>query len=98
LDNEDPKHIKERLESHDIAMDATQSANVARDMIYKAIGLDKLDKETKAKLNLKFEAAGFDFKTATAVSVKAKIDDDTFMGTDEEFNKKVREHLLSIDI
>ena len=97
---DDPKHIEEKIHNNELeGLDYNTELNVKRDAFFKALGLSELDKETLEKLNQKFSDANFDFTKASLKDVADKINDDTFMGDDIEFNATVRASLkISFDI
>ncbi|MEA3228080.1 MAG: hypothetical protein U9P38_03305, partial [Campylobacterota bacterium] len=87
LENESISTIKEKITVEGVDFVSDENSN--KDDIYSLLGLDKLDSETQEILNTKFEDVGFDFETATSMSVKDQINEDGFLGDDIEFNQKI---------
>lgn len=71
----------------------TDIANQARDTIYTLIGLDDLSDADTQTLNAIFANHDFDFTTATPQNVADKINSDDFMGSNTDFNARVRKSL-----
>ncbi len=85
--------VEDLFNSADIKVETgdveAELSNVNKDAIYKILGLDGLDAEVTLELDAKFELAGFDFETATALTAKLEINKDGFFGSDTDLEKTV---------
>lgn len=90
LDNDSLDEIKKKLDNNEIGLSSSEQSNLKREQFFSENGLNNLDETTRNELKTKFDDDNFDFANASDTDFREKLNDDTFLGNDEDFIAKVQ--------
>ncbi|MDF1883173.1 multicopper oxidase domain-containing protein [Sulfurimonas sp. SAG-AH-194-C21] len=90
LDNDSIDDIKKKLDSNELGLSTQEQNSVKREQLFNDNGLNNLDTATRDTLKTQFYNDNFDFANSSDQDFKDKLNDDTFLGGDEDFRAKIQ--------